>query len=104
MENSSPKRSEFLEAGQQLPCSGGRRAGALTRDQPGSVYYLPPPVSAADLVLMRRIDELHLECTFAGIRMLRDILAGAGIFVGRLYVATLMKRMAIEAIYRRPNT
>jgi len=70
----------------------------------GSVYYLPRPVSVGDLALMRRIDELHLEFPFAGSRMLRDLLAGEGIKVGRLHVATLMKRMAIEAIYRKPNT
>lgn len=70
----------------------------------GSVYYLPRPTSLAELALMRRIDELHLEFPFAGSRMLRDLLAGEGIKVGRRHVATLMKRMAIEAIYRRPNT
>ena len=53
---------------------------------------------------MRRIDELHLEYPFAGSRMLRDLLAGEGITVGRLHVSTLMKRMGIEAIYRKPNT
>ena len=70
----------------------------------GSVYYLPRAVPAADLALMRRIDELHLEFPFAGSRMLRDLLAGEGIAVGRRHISTLMKRMAIEAIYRRPNT
>ena len=70
----------------------------------GSVYYLPRPVSAADLAVMRRIDELHMAYPFAGSRMLRDLLGGEGIKVGRLHVATLMKRMAIAAIYRRPNT
>jgi putative transposase len=53
---------------------------------------------------MRRIDELHLERPFAGARMLRDFLGREGIAVGRRHVATLMKRMGIEAIYRRPNT
>ena len=70
----------------------------------GSVYYLPKPVSAADLAIMRQIDELHLEFPFAGSRMLRDLLRQEGIKIGRLHVATLMKKMAIEAIYRRPNT
>lgn len=70
----------------------------------GSVYYLPKPVSAADLAIMRQIDELHLEFPFAGSRMLRDLLRQKGIKIGRLHVATLMKKMAIEAIYRRPNT
>ena len=70
----------------------------------GSVYYLPRCVSPIDLALMRRIDELHLDYPFAGARMLRDLLAGEGIIVGRLHVSTLMKRMGIEAIYRKPNT
>src|SRR5919106_2034525 len=69
-----------------------------------SLYYDPQPVSAADLAIMRRIDELHLEFPFAGSRMLRDLLAAEGFTVGRLHVATLMKRMGIEALYRKPNT
>ena len=61
-------------------------------------------MSAADLAIMRRIDELHLEFPFAGSRMLRDMLRQEGTKIGRMHVATLMKRMAIESIYRRPNT
>ena len=70
----------------------------------GSVYYQPRPVSISDLALMRRIDELHLEYPFAGSRMLKGLLVGEGYKTGRLQVRTLMKRMGIEAIYRRPNT
>jgi putative transposase len=80
-----------------------RQARAL-RISRGSVYYLPRPVSPADLAIMRRIDELHLEFPFAGSRMLRDLLRQEGIKIGRLHVASLMKKMAIEAIYSRPNT
>ena len=69
-----------------------------------SVYYLPQPVSAADLALMRRIDELHLEHPYMGARMLRDVLNRAGAAVGRKHVATLMRRMGIEPLYRKPNT
>ena len=69
-----------------------------------SVYYQPRPVSPADLSVMRRIDALHLDHPFAGSRMLRDLLAGEGVEIGRQRVATMMKRMGIEAIYRRPNT
>ena len=69
-----------------------------------SVYYLPRPVSPANLAIMRRIDELHLEFPFAGSRMLRDLLNREGIETGRRHVATLMKRMRIEALYRKPNT
>jgi putative transposase len=61
-------------------------------------------VSPADLAVMRRIDELHLDYPFAGSRMLRDLLRGEGVEIGRQRVATMMKRMGIAAIYRRPNT
>ncbi len=70
----------------------------------GSVYYLPRPVSAADLAIMRRMDELHLEFPFAGSRMLRDFLNREGTEIGRRHVATLMRRMGMAAIYRKPNT
>ena len=70
----------------------------------GAVYYKPRPVSPEDLAIMRRIDELHLEYPFAGSRMMRDFLNRAGVSIGRRHVATLMKRMGIEALYRRPNT
>jgi putative transposase len=70
----------------------------------GSVYYLPRPIPAADLALMRRIDELHLDYPFAGSRMLQGLLRAEGYHVGRRHVATLMKKMGIEALYRRPNT
>lgn len=70
----------------------------------GSVYYQPRPVSDADLELMHRIDKLHMEFPFAGSRMLQGLLVQEGFKVGRLHVATLMKRMGIEALYRKPNT
>ena len=69
-----------------------------------SVYYLPRAVPAADLAIMRRMDQLHLDFPFAGSRMLRDLLNAEGVEIGRRHVATLMKRMGIEAIYRRPDT
>jgi len=69
-----------------------------------SAYYTPQPTSAADLALMRIIDRLHLECPFAGARMLRDLLRLRGFAVGRKHVATLMRKMGIEALYRRPNS
>ena len=83
--------------------SVSRQAKALGISR-GSIYYLPRPTPAADLALMRRMDELHLEYPFAGSRMLRGLLRQEGHDVGRLHVATLMKKLGIEAIYRRPNT
>ena len=81
----------------------GRQAKALGISR-GSVYYPPRPTSDADLTLMRRIDELHLDYPFAGSRMLKGLLQAEGHSVGRLHVSTLMKKMAIAALYRRPNT
>ena len=80
-----------------------RQAKALNISR-GSVYYLPRPASATDLAIMRRMDELHMDFPFAGSRMLRDLLNAEGLRIGRLHVATLMKRMGIEALYRKPNT
>ena len=70
----------------------------------GSVYYLPRPVSETDLAIMRRLDRLHLEYPFAGSRMLRGLLVAEGCKIGRRHVRTLMRRMGIEALYRRPRT
>ena len=69
-----------------------------------TVYYLPRPVPATDLELMRQIDRLHLEFPFAGARMLRRLLAANGSKAGRRHIKTLMRRMGIEALYRRPRT
>ena len=91
----------MIDREHDLPITKQARALGISR---GSVYYLPRPVSAADLAIMRRMDELHLELPFAGSRMLRDLLNQKGIEVGRRHVATLMKRMGLQAIYRKPNT
>jgi len=91
----------MIDRNHELPVSRQARELGISR---GSVYYRPRPTSSEDLALMRRIDELHLDYPFAGARMLRDLLTGEGIWVGRLHVSTLMKRMGIEAIYRKPNT
>jgi putative transposase len=70
----------MIDCSHDLPVTRQARELGISR---GSVYYLPRPVSEADLQIMRRIDEVHLELPFAGSRM---------------------RKMAIEAIYRRPNT
>ena len=69
-----------------------------------SVYYAPRPISERDLQLMRRIDELHLEAPFYGARKLAQQLKREGHEVGRRHVRTLMQRMGIEALYRKPRT
>jgi putative transposase len=69
-----------------------------------SVYYTPKPLGPADLELMREIDRLHLDFPFAGARMLRGLLRRQGYKVGRRHVATLMRLMGIEALYRKRST
>jgi len=91
----------MIDRSHAFPIKGQAKMLGLSRS---TVYYKPRPVSAEDLKLMRRIDELHLDYPFAGARMLRDLLRREGVAVGRRHVATLMKRMGIEALYRRPNT
>jgi len=80
-----------------------RQADALGISR-GTVYYQPRPISEEDLALMKIMDRLHLEYPFAGSRMLRDLLNLRGITVGRRRVRRLMRRMGIEALYRKPNT
>jgi len=91
----------MIDRNHDLPIS---RQAALLNISRGSVYYEPRPVPAEDLALMRRLDELHLEFPFAGSRMLQGLLSAEGSKVGRRHVRTLMRRMGIEAVYRRPNT
>jgi putative transposase len=91
----------MIDREHDLPITKQAKALGISR---GSVYYLPRPVPAADLAVMRRMDELHFEFPFAGSRMLRDLLNKEGVEIGRRHVATLMRRMGIEALYRKPNT
>ena len=81
-----------------------KRQAELVNISRGAVYYTPQPVSESELALMRRIDELHLELPFAGARMLRDLLRAEGVMVCRKRMTRLMRRMAISALYRKPNT
>jgi putative transposase len=91
----------MIDRGHELSVTKQAEAAGIARS---TVYYLPRPVSASDLELMRQIDKLHLEFPFAGARMLRGLLAANGSKAGRRHVKTLMKRMGIEALYRRPRT
>jgi len=91
----------MIDGGHDLPIMRQAQLLELSRS---AVYYRPQPSSAADLALMRRIDELHLEHPFAGARMLRDLLRQEGYTVGRKHVARLMRTMGIEALYRKANT
>jgi putative transposase len=81
-----------------------QKQSKLLKVSRSSVYYKPRPLSEDELKLMRAIDELHLEHPFAGSRMLRDFLLRDGVRVGRRHMRTAMRRMGIEAIYRKPNT
>jgi putative transposase len=91
----------MIDRGHHLPIS---KQAEVLRISRGSVYYLPRPVPEADLAIMRRLDRLHLEFPFAGSRMLRGLLVAEGSQIGRRHVKTLMQRMGIEALYRRPRT
>ena len=91
----------MIDRAHDLPITQQAQVLRISR---GSVYYLPRPVSEADLAIMRRLDRLHLEFPFAGSRMLRGMLTAEGCKIGRRHVKTLMQRMGIEALYRRPRT
>ncbi|MGH8513638.1 MAG: IS3 family transposase [Gammaproteobacteria bacterium] len=95
------ERKAMIDREHDLPITTQAKALNISR---GSVYYLPRPVPDADLAIMRRLDRLHLEYPFAGSRMLRGLLVADGCQIGRRHVKTLMRRMGIEALYRRPRT
>jgi putative transposase len=91
----------MIDRRHQLPLVRQARLLRLSRS---NLYYEPRPVPAAELAIMRRIDALHLDYPFAGSRMLRDLLRGEDVIIGRDLVRRMMRRMCIEALYRRPNT
>jgi putative transposase len=91
----------MIDRGHGLPLARQAKALGLARS---SVYSQPRPVPEKDLVIMRQLDELHLDYPFAGSRMLRGLLAAKGVRIGRRHIRTLMQRMGIEALYRRPRT
>src|ERR1700687_1828336 len=95
------ERKAMIDREHDLPIT---KQAEILKVSRGSVYYLPRPVSSADLEIMQRLDRLHLESPFAGSRMLRGLLALQGCKIGRRHVKTLMRRMGIEALYRRPRT
>ena len=69
-----------------------------------SLYYRPAPVSADDLAVMRRMDELHLAWPFYGSRRMTAVLRREGLPVNRKRIKRLMRVMALEAIYQKPIT
>jgi len=80
------------------------RQGSILELSRSSLYYETVPVSGRDLEMMRLIDELHMKYPFYGSRPIRDELRGLGFSkLGRGHVSTLMKRMGIEALYKKPR-
>ena len=94
----------MIDRAHDLPMTPITKQSKALNISRGSVYYLPRSVSEADLATMRRLHRLHLELPFAGGRMLRGLLAAERCKIGRRHVKTLMRRMGIEALYRRPRT
>jgi len=91
----------MIDRAHDLPIT---KQAEVLRISRGSVYYRPRLVPETELAIMRRLDRLHLEYPFAGSRMLRGLLAAEGCKIGRRHVRTLMQRMGMEALYRRPRT
>jgi len=91
----------MIERKHDLTITQQARLVGLSRS---SVYYKAQPVSPRDITIMNLIDRLHTDWPFAGARMLRDMLRRDGHHIGRRHVATLMRRMGIEALYCKKNT
>ncbi len=95
------ERKEMIDREHPLPLTRQSQMLELSRS---SLYYESVPVSDRDLELMRLIDELHLQYPYMGSRSIRDQLQDMGHQVGRQHVSTMMKKMGIAAMYRKPKT
>ena len=91
----------MIDRAHELPVTRQVQLLGISRS---TAYYRPQSTSEGDLRLMRDIDKLHLDHPYAGARMLRDMLRLEKIAVGRRHIGTLMKKMGIEALYRKANT
>jgi len=76
----------------------------LLRVARSTLYYRPAPVSADDLAMMRRMDELYLVCPFYGSRRMAAVLRRDGWAVNRKRAKRLTRVMGLAAIYQKPNT
>lgn len=85
----------MIDKTHMLPVTRQARLLDLSRS---SVYYEPKPTNERDLALMAAIDEIHMRFPFYGSRNIRGELRDRGFEVGRGHVATLMRKMGIEAI------
>ncbi|MEW6552629.1 MAG: IS3 family transposase [Campylobacterota bacterium] len=98
--NSRAERKEMIDRGHSLSLTRQSQILELSRS---SLYYEAVPISERDLMLMRLVDEIHLKYPFMGSRSIRDQLQDMGHKVGRQHVGTLMKKMGIAAMYRKPR-
>ena len=80
-----------------------KRQGEILQLSRSSLYYEAVSMSARDIELILLIDEIHLKYPFMGSRSIRDQLQDMGHKVGRDHVRTLMRKMGISAMYRKPR-
>jgi putative transposase len=80
-----------------------RRQCALVGLNRATLYYEPTPETAANLQLMRLIDEQYTRCPFYGSRRLTQWLGRQGHAVNRKRVQRLLRVMGLEALYPKPN-
>jgi putative transposase len=90
----------MIEQEHELPLTRQSEILDLSRS---SLYYKAVPVNPREIEIMKVIDEIHLKYPFMGSRSIRDELRDLGYEIGRDHVRTLMKKMGIEAIYRKPR-
>lgn len=69
-----------------------------------TVYYKALPIKPQDIILMRKMDEIHLARPFLGSRRIRDELRDLGWEISRKKVQRLMRQMGINALYPKPRT
>ena len=80
------ERRAMIDQAKPLPVVRQCKLVDLARS---TAYYRPAPVSAADLRVMRLIDEIHLRLPFYGSRRIRDELEDGGERVNRKRIQRL---------------
>lgn len=90
----------MIDREHHLPLTAQCRILSLSRS---GVYYVPVLVNDKDRELMNLIDRIHLDEPYLGTRGVRDALQDRGHTIGRSHVRTLMRKMGVEALYRKPR-
>ena len=68
-----------------------------------SLYYQPRPISAHELQIKHRLDELYTQHPFLGARKIAEILANEGLSISRHTIRRYRQEMGLATLYPQPR-